>query len=799
MLRNYLTITLRNLRRKPGYTAVNVVGLTVGLAVCFVIGLYIRHELRFDRFHAHAERIVRIVQAEPAGDAFGPSSVRMLDGSASTPPGLAQALQGRFPHIEQATVVEPVYEKLLGAGDRQLHADHLLRADTAFFDVFSFDLVRGNPASALDAPGQIVVTQSLARRLFGAEDPMGRTVLHDGETPYEVTGVATDPPATSHLQFEALQSLGEEQRETRYGSTVRWNFFSGYVYLMLREGTDPQAFEIAIRDYERTASPDWRDEAQLRLQPLTDVRLYSAQLGGDIAPHGDIRYLYFFGLIGGLILLIACINYVNLATAQAARRAREVGVRKTAGAGRWHLVGQFLGESVLLALLALPLALAATRLALPVVNDLAGTTLHLADLPFIQAVGFSFVFVVLVGVAAGSYPALVLSRFRPAAVLARAGRGTTAGGSPWLRKGLVVFQFAASVALILATLVVVQQLDYMQAKRLGFDQERVITFDKEPLGEQFAAFRNALTQHVAVTSVSAGPPVGIGHKNMARRVGNERTGTAQWAFIMFVDHDYLKTLDLTLKQGRSFTPSRTADVGTSVLLTEAAVAAYDLEGNPVGQTIPWGEEQRTVVGVFEDFHNESLRDPIQPVVLALVPENTSTVLVRLAPGPIDERLDAVRTTWRRFLPDRPFTFTFLDERIEAQYRAEERLATLFGLFAGLAVVVAGLGLLGLAAFTTQQRTQEIGMRKVLGASIASIVGLLSREFVVLVGVAFALAAPLAFWAMERWLQQFAFRVGLGAGLFALVAGVVTVTALAAVGYHAIRAAYTDPARALRTE
>jgi len=355
------------------------------------------------------------------------------------------------------------------------------------------------------------------------------------------------------------------------------------------------------------------------------------------------------------------------------------------------------------------------------------------------------------------------------------------------------------VALILATLVVHAQLDYVQTKQLGFDEERVITFDKGPLGAQYAAFKEALRQRTAVASVSAGPPPGVGRKNMTMPVTHPETGAEQTISSMFVDYGYTETLGLTLQRGRSFAPDRPGDVNRSVVLSESAVDAYGLGDDPVGQQIPWGNQQRTVIGVVNDFHNESLHEAIQPIALALNPENTWMAMVRLAPGATEAGLDGVRATWSRFLPDRPFTFSFLDQRVEAQYRAEQRLATLFGGFAGLAVLVAALGLVGLAAFMAQQRTKEIGIRKALGASVASIIGLLSREFVALVAVAIGLGAPVAYWAMQQWMQNFAFQARVGVGPFVAVGAVTLAVTLLAVGYHAMRAALTDPAITLRDE
>lgn len=806
MIRNRFTLALRSLKRNGGYTLLHAVGLAAGVAACLVIGLYIRTELRYDRFHADVSRIHRVVQATPAGDAFGPGNVRMLEGSATTPPGLAHALKRNTPGVSQATVVDRLSQRLLQTGDRSLYTDRLLRADTAFFDVFSFEMLRGDGKRALDAPGRIVLTESMAARLFGSDDPVGRTVTYESEASYEVTGVIADPPVASHLQFDAIRSLTAPERAVRYGSDVLWPYFGGHLYLKVAPAAKAASVEAAVRTFERAANkPSWMPEApRLRLQPLADVHLYSTGLRDDIAVHGDVRYLYFFGLIAGLILLIACINYVNLATAQAAQRSREVGVRKVVGARRSQLIGQFTSESVLLAMLVLPLAAVVAWASLPLVESVSGTALSLSAVPLTGGLAAALGLVAFVGVGAGIYPAVVLSRFHPATILTAAGRTTTGTGTPWLRKTLVVVQFGTAAALLLATLVVSDQLDYVQEKALGFDEEHVITFDKGPLGEQFGAFRETLEAQTAVASVSAGPPAGIDHKSMTFDVTHPETEAKQRVSMLSVAPGYTDALGLRVVRGRAFTPERTGNAGRAVLLSESAVDAYGLRGDPVGQSIAWTpggtpEETRTVIGVVADFHNTSLHAPIDPVVLALRPERTWTALVRLAPGALSSRLDVVRQTWTRFVPNRPFTFDFLDEQIGAQYRSEQRLATLFGIFAGLAIFVASLGVFGLAALLTQQRLREMSIRKVLGASASHIVRLLYREFVLLSGVAFLVAMPLAYGGLQRWLQHFTYRTEIGLGLPVVVGLVVLCATLAAAGTHALRAARTDPATLLRQE
>jgi putative ABC transport system permease protein len=797
MLPTRLRTTLRVLWRHRGYTALNVLGLAVGLAACLLIGLYVWHERSYDRFHEEGDRIHRVVRANETSEAFGLAEGRAFEGTARTPPGLAQVLTERFPGVEQATVFGSTSEPLLGRSGERVYADRVLRADTSFFEVFSFSFKRGAPSRALDAPGAIVLTEPLARRLFGSANPMGETVAYENEAEYEVTGVVAAPPSTSSLQFEAVLSMTEGRREARYASTVRWRYFGAQTYLRVRPEADVRALEAGIRDFEQQADKPGSGGAEIRLQPLADVHLHSMGLSGGIGGTGDVRTLYLFGVIGALLLLIACVNYMNLATARAADRAREVGVRKTVGARRRQLAGRFLTEAVLTAALALPLALVGARGALPVVNDIAGTAIGMDGLSASTLAAAVLALVLAVGVGAGAYPALVLSRYRPINVLQLANRPT--GGAAWLRRGLVVFQFAASAALILATVVAQQQLGYLQDKQLGFDEERVVALEKDPLHGRFEAFRQAVQSQPSIEAVSAGPAAGVGSKNLTRVVESAATGQEVRVTSMFVGTDYAETLGLEVLDGRPFDAAYEGDVRRSVVLTESAVDVYGLGDDPIGKTIPWGNQTRTVVGVVADFHNESLHEPVQPVVLVLDPEATWTVLARLAPGATREGIDALRSTWQSFLPDRPFSFSFLDREIEAQYRAEQRLATLFGVFAGLAVFVAALGLLGLAAYSVQRRTREIGIRKALGASVADIVGLLSKEYAALVAAALVVGTPLAAFGMHRWLQDFAYRVDVGPAALAWTVGTTVLVAGASVATHAVRAARTDPARAVRQE
>ena len=788
MVKNYLKIALRNLRRQKGYAAINVFGLTAALAACLILGLYITQSLSYDRFHADADRIVRIVQES---DDWG--------GNAIMPPGMARALESRFPEVEVVTQVlgDADTERTFTHGDLPIRIDEVMTVDEHFFDVFSFSVLRGDAETALRVPNQLIITATTARRLYGDADPIGETLHVNGTTEYTVAAVAADPPPNTHLPFNIIRSLSRDERG-REEDEVMWNYFHGRVYVKLAPGVDRAAFTEKLNELQAEQRTAEQGPASThRLQPITNIHLRS-NLNGEYAPTSDIRYLYIFGAAGLIILLIACMNYVNLATAQSMQRAKEVGIRRVAGARRAQLMGQFLGESMLLVLVALLLAIAATAAVLPSINELTGQSLSLwtANRPPVWLGVLALI--TIVGIGAGGYPAFVISSFRAL----RIPRGTHASGyaRPWMRRGLVIFQFAASFALVAGALVVYAQMRYLQTERLGFDTDQIITFSAPTWRwSDFDVLKASLDGEPSVQSIASGPPLGINFRTATMRPAAVPGSDERWELdLLTVGYDYLETVGLQLLAGRSFSPDIPTDVGQSALVTASAVDRLGLEGNGVGAFVePFGE--KTVIGVVDDFHNVTLREPLRPTIIVLDPTQTGAILARLAPGHTEAGLAAVERAWEALVPDRPFIFEFLDNRIQAQYVAERRLGRIFGLFAGLAVVLAALGLLGLAAFAAQQRTKEIGIRKVLGATVLSIVGLLTREFLMLVGVAILVAVPLAYIGTDRWLQEFAYHIDLGPGVFLAMGALAIAIALVSVSVQAIRAANTNPVEALRYE
>ena len=813
MLKNYFKIAYRNLKRHKGYTAINVLGLAAGMAACLLIGLFVQDELNYDRFHEKADRIYRVVEHV---EAQGQTHDDLIH-AAPLGPALLRDVQEieRVVRLNQSRASE----SLLRYGEQSDYEGDIFFVDSSFFDVFTFPLLHGDAATALTRPFTIVLSETTARKYFGSENPVGKQVTLDGiygeAYDFEVTGVARDVPPNAHFRFNALLSFstlpGVMPRPEHLES---WRRTAYYVYVLLEEGASPEMLEAKLSDILST----YREvrpgvSSSYVLQPLTDVHLYS-HFEREIEPNSDPRYLYVFSAVALLILLIACINYMTLATARAAQRAREVGVRKVVGATRGQLARQFLGESALLTVMALALAAGIVQLSLPVFNQFTGKDVGVG---FASAPWFWPALLgggVLISLLAGGYPALFLSGFRPT----RAIRGLTGRGASnaWFRSGLVTLQFAISIALIASTLVVQRQLDYMQNKRLGLNPEQVIVLDTRgklgTVSQRFGPFKQELLRNPAITHVTAinpGLPMPADHSHGLRpedpreAPSREEAEASPTATVLSAGMDFLETLDIPLVRGRTFRPadfdSIRAEGGfTPVLINQAAA-------NEFGWDEPLGKEfacclrpTPRVVGVVEDFHYRSLKQRIAPV--AITPTWWSRhVLVRVQMDDLPATLDYIEARWSDAAPDYPFDYTFLDSRFAAIYDAEERLAQVFGVFALLAIGIACMGLFGLAAYVAGTRTREIGIRKVLGASVASIVALLSKDFFRLVLVAFALAAPVAYVAMQYWLEDFAYRIAISPWTLLAAGSVALIVAGLSVSYQSVQAALANPTDAIRHE
>ena len=814
MLQSYLTSALRNIRRHKGYTFINVFGLAVGLAACLLISLFVRFELSFDRVHDNAKRIVRI---EMDVENSGTGSARWKLTYLPVGPGLKE----RVPEIEEVVRIDFGGQYAIQYEDTRHYEDLFHYVDPSFFDVFDgFKVIAGDERE-LARPGTLLISESEASRYFGSQNPIGKTLTASSQydqdtTPFEVVGVFADMPHNVHFRTDFLASFAT------YLLTAGddpWGRIT-YTYALLTPGASPQNLADGL---ERYATGDLAGNVvgkrSLVTRPLTDIHLHAGPRP-DIQPQSDIRYVWIFSAIAALILLIACINYMNLATARSASRSREVGVRKVVGAHRLQLMGQFLSESTLIAAGALVISLALAQFALPMFNAMMDRPLALQIFDG-GMLAWLLGATLAVGLISGSYPALVLSRLRPAGVL----KGGSGGrSSSTLRKGLVVFQFAISIGLVIGTVAIHRQLGFIRDTHLGFAKEQTMTIDtRGRLGSEVTGFRDQLAGSASVLEVAMSSSVpGEGGWTTGFRAEqiSDYDGEPLDLDLIWVDEYFVETLGLEVVDGRvfdpehatdlvvqplttdtpsrAFDPARSIDLEEAVMLNETAVKAIGWS-DPVGKTFQRGERTLKVIGVVKDFHITSLKNEVKPLIMQMSNHNLQYATIRLATSDLPGAIASIRNTWDAFIPGLPFQYSFLDDKFDAMYRSEQRLSGLIGAFSTVAILISALGLFGLAAYTAQQRTKEIGIRKVLGASVSGLVVLLSREFVLLVLVAFVVVAPLAWFAMDRWLSSFAYRTEIGPGIFVISGLLALLVALVTVAWQAIRAARADPATSLRYE
>ncbi|HEY9046382.1 MAG TPA: ABC transporter permease [Ohtaekwangia sp.] len=798
MIKNLFTIAWRNIRKDKTYSAINILGLTIGITCSMFLLMYILDELSFDRYHTNAPNIYRVV-----------SNIKEPDNAftwAVAQEPLAVELRENYPEVINA-VRFPGYgrKRLFKNNDKEFYEDKVYMADSTVFDMFSYTFIAGDPNTALDEPFSIVLTRKLATKYFGTENPVGQTLQNQDNETFKVTGVMEDVPLNSHFIFDALISSSTRDENTSWGN------FGVFTYIQLPAGYDINKMYASLNKIlKEKVDPIFTQygiSIKYELQPITDIHLHS-KIQDEAEGGGDMSYIYIFGAVAVLMLIIASINYMNLATARSANRAKEVGIRKVMGSMRTQLIAQFITESVVITLIALAVSLVLIYALLPVFNELTNK-----QLPFgyiLQApVLLSLVAVALVvGIFGGSYPALYLSGFNPVSVLK--GKLAAKGGNAIFRKALVIVQFAISIFMLISTWIVFDQLQYMRNKDLGFAKERVvrILLTSDEQADHVGAIEERMLQTKGVASVASSnssPGFGIG-KLLIQVEDNEGKLSERGIDLFEVDYDFVKTLGMTVLQGRDFSRDVASDTLYAVLVNEAMVKRMSWE-NPIGKKFvfkgngPDGTDLvKQVVGVIKDYHQNSLYDAIEPLMIHMDMAN-SFLFIKTEEGDVRESLAAIEKTWKELYPNYPFDYQFLDQDFNSQYKSDEKRSQIFTAFSGLTIVIACLGLLGLAAFTTQQRYKEIGVRKVIGASINSLVVLVSKEFFLLVGIGTVIAFPFAWYITGNWLQHFAYRIELQGEwitflLSALAAFVIT---LITVGYHVLRAASTNPVRALRDE
>ena len=793
---NYVITAKRAFRRNRGLSFLNLFGLALGVAAGLFVLIFVRDELSYDRFHAKAGRTYRLAQEIHVEN--------RVDSALPTPPILAAALAEEFPEIE-ATARVAQMGGIVKVGDQRFLSKGVYAADQDFFVVFSFPLVIGDPRTALAGPNRVILTRSAAKRCFGGSDPMGR-VLAIGGTDFTVTGVAEDCPRNSHFHFEFLTSIPTYPRSKRTG------WFDGFcaTYVVLRPGASPRALEAKLPDFvlrhhyggKRGGSffKDW----VYFLQPLTSIHLRSHLLIGEFEANGSSAYVHIFLVIAVFVLTVACVNFVNLATARSALRGREVGVRKVFGSRRAQLVRQFLGESVLTALAAFAVAAAVILALLPAFRGLTGKDIGMGDLAEPRSLLFVLLLALVVGVVSGIYPALVLSAFKPAAVLGGARSAGPGFRSSALRKGLIVLQFAISTFLLVGTAVVYRQTDYFMGKRLGFDREHVLVVrDAVLLGQRVPAFKEELLRNPDVLSATltsalpGGDPSNVSFST-ARPGGSSDDVVLE---TVACDQDFLATLKLELAEGRFFSPAYPSDDRAAVINEETARGLG--WADPIGKTVRLSDQELRVIGVLKDFHFYSLHAKIPRMAFVYTGESRlqdgNHLAVRVRPGDLRGVVARVRKAWDSFSPPLPLNYSFLDEDYAALYSVETRAMKVLGVFSGLAVIISCLGLFGLASFMTERRRREIGIRKVLGARADEIVVLLGKDFLLWVLLANLAGWPAAFFAARRWLDRFAYRVDIGAWPFVLSGVAVLAIASATLAWRTLAAARANPAESLRCE
>jgi putative ABC transport system permease protein len=811
MLRNYLRIAFRNLGKYKFISFVNLFGLTVGLSCCLLILTYILNETSYDKYNANADRIYRVTRIFN-----NDQGVVSLHLGAVAPP-FAPLLQNDFPDIQKITRMLPGGTTPFRYQDKIFNEKDVYFADEHFTDLFDLTMIAGDPATALREPNCIMLTPDGARKYFGTEDPMNKIIRVNGQIDAKVTGVYKDFPANAHIHPKVLVSFNTLNDPSIYGAEqlrTNWGNNAFFTYMLLPANYPAQRLEAQFpafldRHMREPGQPaDFKPSkyTKLTLQKLTDIHLRS-HLDDEAEENGDINRVYIFSAIALFILLIACINYMNLSTARSTLRAKEIGIRKVAGARRGELIAQFLIESVLIAWMATALAIGLTWIALPWLDTLTGQSLSIHIL-FRPAVLIPLLLTPFaVGLLSGLYPALFMSAFQPAKVLKGLFR---AGGSALsFRKALVITQFSISIILIISTAIVFQQLNYIRESALGLDKDHILTFRSAGLNHNYDAFRTEILRDANIKDLARSSRIPSGRllDEQGASMQNGDTLRPVNADIKYLaaDEEFVPTYGITLAAGRNFSRDYATDTA-SFLLNVAATQVLGLRTpqDAIGKNFMYGAVKGRIIGVLNDFHFESMHQKILPLVLVM-PSATlggnafGRISVKLGGKDLPAAISHITAAWKRFLPETPFEFTFLDERFDDLYRSEQRQGSLFTVFACIAIFIACLGLFGLASFAITQRIKEIGIRKVLGASTAGIVALLSKDFMKLVAIAALIAFPVAGYAMHNWLQDFAYRINIPWWIFLVAGALAALVALITIGLQAIRAALANPVKNLRSE
>ena len=794
MIKNLLLVAIRNFKRDKWYSVLNILGLTIGITFSIFLIFYVRDELGFDRYNEKADRICRI-------DAFveevGKPPFKIAYGQTPLAPTLAR----EYPDVEEATRLMPAGKNMYKRGDLHLYEDKVFFADSNVFRVFTFPFLQGDPRTALNEPKTMVLTESTARKFFGsAANALGRTLTNANGDVFRITGITKDVPANSHIRFNMLLSANTLPRNDN-----NWGNFNIYNYVLLKPHSDPAAFEKKLLPmYDKYMAQIFRQfnvKIHYVVHPITWIHLHS---DNQLEPEelGSMSYVYIFSAVAFFMLIIACINYMNLTTARSARRAKEIGIRKVTGSTQPQLIAQFLLESTLTSIFGLLLSIGLVALLLPTFNTLAGKSIPFSTLLQPGTLGILLAIIVFVGLLGGSYPALYLSKFDPIRILK--GNLSKSSSNVGLRQVLVITQFSIAMIMLICTLVVYNQLTYLRSRDLGFDKSEVVTIvanSNKDISSSILAFKNEVRKnpHVLAAASSQTEPGGPHISYSLFHIQTNDAYTDKAVENYGADENYFKTLGMKITTGRPFTGL--SDTLHSIIVNENFVRYFGWN-NPIGKHVKYPGDTSSnfmeVVGVVKDFNQQSLYNPITPLLIYYQP-NPNHIQLRLDGRDLPGTLAAIQQTWRTTIPDLPFEYTFLDQSFDSQYAADQRRGKLFTAFSVLTIFITCLGLLGLIAFITQQRQKEISMRKVLGAGIGQLVTLITRNFVFLVGISCLIAFPVAWLFMDKWLKIFPYNTGLSPTPFLLAALAVLLITMATVIYHTMRAALANPSKSLRSE
>ncbi len=800
MFRNYLKIAFRNLLKYKAYSFINIFGLAVGITACIMILLYVNDEVSYDKYNTKAERTYRLYgRALMQGREF-----RM----AVSPAPAGATLVHDFPEVVQYARLLPSANMLIKYKNNVFSETRFFWADSTLFDVFTIPFIKGNPRIALKQPHTVVLTESLAKKYFGNEDPLNKIMNFEDGTAYTVSGVVKDCPSNSHFHYDIFASMASIEA----GKSNFWINNNFYTYIVLKKGASVSALQAKFPELvKKYAGPqiyqamgitfeDWEkkdNSYEFYLQPLTSIHLYS-HLNNELEANSDIKYVYIFSIIAVFILMIACINFMNLSTARSITRSKEVGVRKVLGSNKSQLIKQFLTESFLLTFIAVLIAVLLVEILLPFFDNLAGKSLHTNYFHSLLAIPALFFVIIIVGLISGSYPAFFLSSFQPVKVLK--GKATGNKGS-WLRSGLVIFQFSISIILFIGTMIIYSQMKYIQEADLGFNKEHVIVIQRAWALENHAqTFKEELLKSPNI--IDATNTNDLPGRQFSETVFKLENAPASQQFLMGListDGNFAKTMGIKIAEGRYFSNQNPAD-SLAVIINESAVKTFNLK-EPLGKRITFTGQNLTctIIGVVKDFHIRSLHQKIEPLVIYYGRGQTSYLPIRISSKDISGTISHIKDEWKKFVPNKPFEYFFLDEDLNKLYQSEQKTGEILTSFSLLAIFIACLGLFGLAAFTTERRTKEIGIRKALGASVPHVIFILSKEFSKWVLVANIIAWPVAYYFMNKWLQDFAYRININIWIFVLAGIAALLIALLTVISHSVKAATANPIKSLRYE